>query len=48
MLYAVLTYFILRMKNIPLFVIVYVAFCVLLVLNLAGCNRMIETVSGIH
>jgi len=48
MLYALLTYVMLRIKNIPIFLVLFAMFCILLALNLAGCNRMMKTVSGTH
>ena len=47
-IYGVLTNVILRARRMPVFAITYVVFCVLLALNMVGCNKMIEIAAGIH
>jgi hypothetical protein len=47
-LYAFLSVTMMRTKKTWVFSMIYVGFCVLLALNLAGCRKIMETVAGIH
>ena len=47
-IYIVLTVAIGRTKRISVFSILYILFCFLLALNVAGCKKLLETAAGIH
>jgi hypothetical protein len=47
-LYAFLAFLIFKVKNLGLFVFIYALLLLLLVLNIAGCKRVVEAASGIH
>lgn len=47
-IYAFLSFLIFKIKNVAFFFFIYVLFFLLLMLNVAGCKRIMEVVSGIH
>lgn len=48
MIYVVLTVMMGLAERAGVFSLIYISFCVLLALNLAGCKTMLETAAGIH
>jgi len=46
--YLILTIFVFAAKRMRVFIIVYVIFCLLLILNVVGCEKTMEAVSQIH
>jgi hypothetical protein len=47
-LYGIIYFFIRRARRRGTFLLLYILLCVLLVLNLVGCQRVIEASKGIH
>jgi hypothetical protein len=47
-LYGLVTWYILRIRTLLAYLIALLLFCILLALNMAGCNKMIGIASGIH
>jgi len=47
-IYIVLTIAIGRTKRVSVFSLLYVLFCILLAVNVAGCKKLLETAAGIH
>jgi hypothetical protein len=48
MIYVFLSMAMFAAKRTGIFFIIYVIFCVLLVLNVVGCQRVMQAASGIH
>jgi hypothetical protein len=46
--YLLLAVVIFRIKKSGIFFIIYLIFCILLVFNVVGCQRVIQAASGIH
>jgi len=46
--YLILTIFVFAAKRMSVFIIVYVIFCLSLILNIVGCEKTMEAVSQIH